>query len=438
MGPSPRRRSPPTTPWLWLALLLAQPLEAQSVDGRVPSGRDSVSVPAAPAEETQAGDDARVRRRLLRARGGGALRADSRFVDGHWEYRREGDRGWIALPDGLVQSARLESEALDDLRKRRAALGRASATALVDLSRWALDEGLYDEALRLLDDVLADAPDQADALALLRRDDLPFGLPARADGEPDELVQFASAAPPALREMAVARMAQLPDQAGLRAALLERLVQPSAAGRASAALALRRISADAPLGDAELQELLRRAVRDVSADVRRGAALALRDAGQEGLVVPLAAALGSTSTAIRANSAEALGEMGYSAAVPALVQRLVTLPARGVDGGSYSAPRSHIFVGRQIAFVQDFDVEVAQNAVIGNPQIGTLQEGVSLDVAVLGASGTSYVNESAALRGALEKLTGAKPGNSAAAWKAWWAANGANWGSEAPVPVTNG
>jgi hypothetical protein len=77
---------------------------------------------------------------------------------------------------------------------------------------------------------------------------------------------------------------------------------------------------------------------------------------------------------------------------------------------------------------------VAQSAAIGNPQIGTLQEGASLDVAVLGASGPSYASEASVVRGALEKLTGAQPGNSIAAWKSWWEANRAQW--EPPAPTT--
>jgi len=378
-----------------------------------------------------------VRRRLLHARGGGVLRADSRRVEGGWEYRRQGEHEWIALPEGVVESVRLESEALDELRSRRAALGRASGGALVGLSEWALSEGLYDEGLDLLDDVLKDDPDQPAALGLLRRDDLPFRLPSATDGSAEELLKFAGAAPPALREMAVTRMLTLPDQPALRAALQVRLTDRSSATRAMATLALRRLAVSEPCVEVELQELLRRAARDMSPEVRQGAALALRDAHEEGLVLPLVAALSSPSSTLRAHAAESLGLMGYDAAVPALVQRLVTLPAQG-GAGEFSAPRSSIFVGRQIAFVQGFDVDVAQNAAIGDPEIGVLQEGASLDVAVMGASGTSYVAESAALRGALERLTGAKPGNSVAAWKSWWDKNAARWAPDAPATGSGG
>lgn len=428
----PRRAAAQSARWLWLALLMTPPLAAQDSRGSSATAGPGLAQPAPGDQAPQADPDARVRKRLLRARGGGVLRAESRRHDGRWEYRREGGREWLALPEGLVESARLESEALEDLRGRRAALGRAAAPALVELAAWALGEGLYDEALALLDDVLQADPDQPEALQLLRRDDLPFGMPSRADGRRDELLQFASAAPPALREMAVARLAGLPDQPALRDALRERLTSAHASERELAALALRRLPAEAGSRDAELQELLRRAARDVSADVRRGAALALRDAGQPGLVVPLVTALGSASPWIRTHSAEALGLMGYGAAVPALVARLSTLPASG-GGGGYVAPRSSLFVGTQTAFVQGFDVDIAQQAAIGDPEIGTLQAGVSLDVAVLGASGPGYVSESAALRTALERLTGARPGNSVAAWKGWWEAHRPEWEPAEPA-----
>ena len=202
-----------------------------------------------------------------------------------------------------------------------------------------------------------------------------------------------------------------------------------------AALALRRLSAAEPANQDELSELLRRSIRDVSVDVRHGCALALRDQRQEGLTLPIIDALGSSSCAIRTNAAEALGLMAYPASVPALMERLSTLPATG-GSGNFTAPRSSIFVGTQIAFVQGFHAEVAQNAAIADPEIGVLQEGVGLDVAVMGISGPSYVTESAALRNSLQKLTGANPGNSVAAWKGWWVVHHGAFDGTAPATGT--
>jgi len=171
--------------------------------------------------------------------------------------------------------------------------------------------------------------------------------------------------------------------------------------------------------------------------VRRSAALALRDAHEEGLILPLVTALGSTSSTARTFAAESLGTMGYDAAVPALVQRLITLPTAG-GSGDFSAPRSSIFVGRQISYVAGFDVEVAQNAAIGKPLVGVIQDGATLDVAVMGVSSTTYVTESSTLRASLQKLTGANPGNSVQAWKTWWALNESRWAPDAPATGSGG
>ncbi|HEX5009280.1 MAG TPA: HEAT repeat domain-containing protein [Planctomycetota bacterium] len=429
---TPRRARPALACWLGAGLLLAPALVAQS-----PAAAPGPALAKPSAVDPQDAADAKVRRRLLHARGGGVLRADSRRVDGRWEYRRAGDKDWTTLPAGLVESARLESAALDELHSKRAALGRATPAGLTGLSEWALGEGLYDEALGLLDDVLADDPDQPDALALLHRDDLPFRIPVATDASAEELLRFAGAAPPALREMAVSRLPAVPDQPALRTALQERLSDRSASTRAMAALALRRLSVAEPYGETEVKELLRRAARDLSPDVRRSAALALRDAHESGLILPLVTALESNSSTARTYAAEALGTMGYDAAVPALVQRLVTLPTAG-GSGDYSAPRSSIFVGRQISYVAGYDVEVAQNAAIGKPLVGVIQDGATLDVAVMGVSSTSYVTESATLRASLQKLTGANPGNSVAAWKSWWAANEARFAPDAPATGSGG
>jgi hypothetical protein len=412
----------PLSSALWIALL-ALPLTAQA-------GEPSAAPAARPAPLSQEQLAAQSRRRLLHARGGGVLRVESRLRDGHWEYQRKGEDAWIALPPGVVSAARLESEALDELHSRRAALGRTTPDQLTGLAQWALDEGLYEEGLKQLDELLADDPDQPDALALLHRDDLPLRLPG--PDSPGELLQFAMTAPPALREIAVLRMTQIEDQAPLRVDLLAHLSGKTIAERSMAALALRRLSTETPCNEAEFSELLRRCVRDVAVDVRHGCALALRDAHQEGLVLPIIDAMGSSSGAIRVNAAEALGLMAYSAAVPALMDRLATLPASG-GAGSFNGFRSNIFVGTQIAFVQDFNAQVAQNAAIADPEIGTLQSGVGLDVTVMGISGPGYVAESTALRHSLEQLTGAKPGNSVAAWKTWWSTHKGAWDGTAPA-----
>jgi len=388
-------------------------------------------------ESTKTDPRTRTARRLLHAVHGGVLRAVSRWNGDRWEHQHDGR--WEALPVGAIESARLESEVLTESRKRRSAVRRDDATGLAAHANWLLEEGLYTEGLNLVSEVLELSPDQPEALALLRSGTLAVALPTipvAADQRPAaraRLLDFAAAAPRSLQEMAIEDLREAvtdPEEvAVLRAELAARLTDPSATARAFAALALRRLVPSEAVSQAEVEEFLRRALQDVSPEVRGQASLALRDVREEGLILPVVKALESQSPALRRHAAESLGQMGYSAAVPALVTRLLTLPLNGSSGG-YHAPSANIFVGRQIAYVAGFNVNVAQNAAIGDPEIGTLQEGATVGVSVLGAADVAtegYLAESKALRTALTSLTGADPGASKKAWKGWWAKNEARW-----------
>jgi len=117
------------------------------------------------------------------------------------------------------------------------------------------------------------------------------------------------------------------------------------------------------------------------------------------------------SNEARVRAIENLAEHGHGNAyvVKALV---MTLSAAG-----YNAPGSYAFFGRQITVVMDFNVEVALAAAIADPQVATLTEGSVLAVRVFGVTVTN------AVRGALQKLTGADAGPSAQDWRAWMKEN---------------
>lgn len=57
----------------------------------------------------------------------------------------------------------------------------------------------------------------------------------------------------------------------------------------------------------------------------------------------------------------------------------------------YNTQRANITLINQLAFVQDFDVEVAQTAFIADPQIGILQDGLDLDVKPIVSNDRRYV-----------------------------------------------
>ena len=56
--------------------------------------------------------------------------------------------------------------------------------------------------------------------------------------------------------------------------------------------------------------------------------------------------------------------------------RVLTAPKLTV----YNTQRANIFVASQIAYIRDYDIEIAQDAAIADPIVGTFQDGIALDV----------------------------------------------------------
>jgi hypothetical protein len=383
--------------------------------------------PGAPAEARPE----RAEKYLLHLADGRRLRVRARASEHGYELETGSDGAF--LPAEAVVRAVLERDALKEAKRLAAEVDAGDVRQSVALAAWLLSEGLYEEGIERLDSILAKDADQEDALALLRRDPPPLALPRLA---PEREVAGAflarvAGAKPVAREVALLRLEALRQEPSfdLRALLEEEVAGPSARRRALAAFALRRLY---PGEKAEL--LLGRAVLDGSSDVRREAAWALRDAAEPGLALPVLKALGSSSSAVRTNAAEALGHMGYPAAVPALVNHLTAVNSLAQSGGSYDPPASNIYVGRQIGYLQDYDVEVAQAAAVADPIVNTLTEGAVLDVRVLAISEIQIASEKAAVRTSLAHLTGASPGHTTDAWLRWWEKHGQAWLASAATP----
>jgi hypothetical protein len=409
------------------ALMLAAglALTVPQAAGQVSGGR--AAGPLAGAQPESAADQERepIRKRLLTLQGGLVLRGTTRFELGRWSWKRDGE--WTPLPLGAVVSARTEKEALAELSKRRQPLRKAAAALRVPLVEWMLQTGLYTEALGELDRMLGEAPDDPAVLALLARNDLPVRVPAWSSGDAESmkaLLDYAARSPASLQEMVVRELEPLPlaELRELQPLLTAGLTSRESQRRRFSVLALRRL-----FPGFSVNELTRRAVLDPVEEVRVQSALALRDTGEESVIDPLARALGSSSSVVRTHAAQSLGLTGFAAAVEPLALRLMTLAPSG--GGGQVAPRGTIFVGRQIAYVQDFDPEVATNATIADPIIGTIQEGVTLDVKIFGSSGGGYTfaHETRHLRRSLSRLTGADVKDTNGAWKHWWNTVGQEW-----------
>ena len=402
---------------LALALLLA-PAAAQE------PAPDPGPGPETPEAAPQTADDERARElwRIFHLRGGDTLRAKARWRDGRWEVFQ--DREWRPLDPATIESQRGEREVLADARRLEAELDRDDLGRRVTLARWMLDAGLADESLDQLDRVLREAPDHDAARNVLARHPRLLELPSDEEVLADpgealrETLSIASEVGPARQELVIRELDRVYGAENL-GAVLEHALRSAAPGRrAFGALALRRL-----LPARALRELYRRAALDPDESVRRAAALAIRDVGQPAVVLPLTRALESDDSRVRTHAAESLGHMGYAAAAPALMNRFANLgkpaSAQGGAGPRYALSGS-LVITNEVAYVRDFDVEIAQAASIADPIVGSVTEGVVLDVRVGGISGYRIVRERRALVDALERVTGATPGDRFEDWERWW------------------
>jgi hypothetical protein len=168
-----------------------------------------------------------------------------------------------------------------------------------------------------------------------------------------------------------------------------------------------------------LDPLIERSLRDSDEGVRDTAFQAARRIGHPKLAVPYVRSLRSENGWIRIRAAGALGEIGDTRAVKYLVQA-IALPAGG-EGGN---PRSFFFSGSEVAFVKDFDVQVAQGAAAADPIVDTVVEGALIDAKVIGITRAISKAEVAAFSSALERLTGRRYGPHPDAWLLWWKTHG--------------
>jgi len=347
------------------------------------------------------------RRRVLFSAEGPVHRGRARETERGWEIWRE--RSWRPL-DATISRHVLERDLLREANSLGSALpktegGEPHPGPQLTYARWLLTNGLTAEGLEILDGLLTRHPDHGSARALLSHLPLPDELPTLRSRDAAEVkralllaLAFSEKKGPAHRELAIRRLAELGDPARTLTPLLK---AGRAHERALAAHALRRL---APTKS--LEALLTRCALDGADEVRRESANALAATAEEGVILPLVRALSSEYSSVRANSAEALGVAGFPAAIPALKAQLARATSSPKASSATAPPRSHIYVGTQTAYVQDFDVEVAQASAVADPKINVLQQGAVLDVRVLAVTSRSVVTrrELRAVRAALAKL----------------------------------
>ncbi len=145
--------------------------------------------------------------------------------------------------------------------------------------------------------------------------------------------------------------------------------------------------------------LIRSSMYDASPAVRDVAFRSVKGFQDPDIFYPYARALFSRNPRISINASRILAELGDLRGVDVIIRRVSI--AMGASG------RANIFTGTQNSYIQDFDVEIAQAAAIGDPIIQTIRDGVILDYKIMGGTGERWIVERrAAYADALSSLTG--------------------------------
>jgi hypothetical protein len=132
-------------------------------------------------------------------------------------------------------------------------------------------------------------------------------------------------------------------------------------------------------------------------------------------------------------TADALGNLGRAEAVKWLVNAGPNAGA-GLAGGGANGDRGHIAILTQTSYIRDFDVEVAQAAMIADPKVDVITSGSVLDVTVAGVIEERVILR--AYRQAIQRLTQHDPGEDPRKWAAWYASLPGN--GVKPAPTTPG
>jgi hypothetical protein len=342
------------------------------------------------------------------------------------EVRSRKDGLSLLTPMGLQRVAndtvaRVEARAdlLPRYHEQLTAAGK-QPHALASLAQWCVERGLYPEAFDCVDRALAICPQEpvlAEAATRLADQALLDG--AAPSVWPDLEVRERLLARIAGKSSSRATFAKsLLSKAPVEALvpwLVDELQTTSVEVRTGAVDLLGSVKSDAGLA-----KLVRSSLVDPSATVRDHALHAALASGHPDLASAYLEAAKVDDESMRLRAYPALAALRDPRAMPALITALTPKPGPVASHGDPKLPRSHIFIGEQRAYVRDFDVQIAQGAVIAKPVIGVLQSGVALEAAVAGVVVISHV-ERVAVVGALKQLSGGKDfGADHVAWATWW------------------
>ncbi len=328
--------------------------------------------------------------------------------------------GTRAIPEGSI-IARREAHKLRELYRKELKQGQSkNVKDHTRLARWCLGRGFTSGLAAELDGILRLDPDNTFAWGLIKRlapvyrlakkNTQPREKPRWARREVDLLYAAAKNQSFLGAAMIRANLDSLPDDIQLNNAIRfsDRGTEPQ------------RWIAVYMLGQSNkvrrVKPLYRRALGDPSWQVRACAVASLKKHDDGTTIGPFERALFYGKYAsTRVYAAEALGMLGDKRAVKPLI---AALEATTTPGGA----RNHVRFSKQVAYVKDFDVEIAQAAVIADPIIDVVESGVVLDVAVVSVGITRR-----RMSASLHQLTGTGLGYSPGEWSKWWKANKASY-----------
>ncbi len=164
-----------------------------------------------------------------------------------------------------------------------------------------------------------------------------------------------------------------------------------------------------------IKSLVHTVLYDNIEQVRTAALASLKnDVEQNELIRAFWSAFFLKSNLAHIRAAEAIGMVGAgnAGAVEVLIQELF------ITYGS--TQRVNTFFAEQTAYVKDYDIEIATNAVIADPIPATVSSGIVLDVTVLRVQERMIVITRKVIGAALKNLTGQDFGDDAKAWQNWW------------------
>lgn len=327
--------------------------------------------------------------------------------------------GIVVFPSDKVESIEDRDSLLTAYRKLSSHLNLDKVRCLTTLARWCRDKGLYEKMFELYDRVGAMEPDNPELKAFIY--EMSNSMQYQwldVKQLPDEKQGYAlllkiAKSKPTMKRIGEELVLSMPPEISANFILkglkhsLPRVKLES----------IRILSIQIP--DEAIEPLIAVALFDRKEETRKAAVDALKKYEHDGIIYPFLRALKTNVKAYRFNAINALAEFNDLRATGALIANL----ARGTS--SPGSHRGYVYSGSQTSAVTDFDTEVAQSAVIANPIVSIIQDGVLLDVNVLGVSPGRIIlkEERRRIADTLERITGMNYGEDYLMWKQWWLNN---------------